>query len=422
MPLSLAKLEELRDENLADDLDIDLDRMCLWSEKAASEYFESAGTLDPTPVPNLLCNAQLQLPANTPVRAWSCVVPTKWLDYNGHLTDAFYGVAFADATFAVLAHLGLGQRHNFFVKQAFTRHKGEVHAGDTIVADTIVLGVDRDRGALRLFHELSVTDGRAGTTTQEVLLLHVSHGVDRELAPCALSEHQVQRARDVGRSQKAASLTPKHIGRGVRGVLKDANVTPSERQIGRIGRISVGAIRTREAEAQGVDVTHPRVPAGWAHFATPESDGVLKEEYCTTMCCTAEHHALVAIGWDVSELERADGGTFYAVESCVWHEMRPAVAAGTPMRTTSRVLAVDSVRIHLLHQLFTDNAATTLVATFEQVCVYMRNGSGDEARTMTSMGEKLLENAQKMCEDHEWLPRIDVEGVTIGAGIEDVGL
>ena len=157
MPLSLAKLEELRDENLADDLDIDLDRMCLWSEKAASEYFESAGTLDPTPVPNLLCNAQLQLPANTPVRAWSCVVPTKWLDYNGHLTDAFYGLAFADATFAVLAHLGLGQRHNFFVKQAFTRHQGEVHAGDTIVADTIVLGVDRDRGALRLFHELSVT-------------------------------------------------------------------------------------------------------------------------------------------------------------------------------------------------------------------------------------------------------------------------
>ena len=33
MPLSLAQLEDLQADAMADDVEIDLERMCLWSEK-----------------------------------------------------------------------------------------------------------------------------------------------------------------------------------------------------------------------------------------------------------------------------------------------------------------------------------------------------------------------------------------------------
>ena len=42
MPLSLSEIEDIRDECLADDLDIDFERMSLWSADEARVYFESA--------------------------------------------------------------------------------------------------------------------------------------------------------------------------------------------------------------------------------------------------------------------------------------------------------------------------------------------------------------------------------------------
>ena len=35
-------------------------------------------------------------------------VPKEWIDYNGHMMDAFYFVAFTEATEAFLDHVGLG--------------------------------------------------------------------------------------------------------------------------------------------------------------------------------------------------------------------------------------------------------------------------------------------------------------------------
>jgi hypothetical protein len=73
-----SQLESIREDNLADDMEIDFERMSLWSERAASEYFESAGSLDPTPVPNLRAGAAIDLTSSEPIHAWSAVVPRKW--------------------------------------------------------------------------------------------------------------------------------------------------------------------------------------------------------------------------------------------------------------------------------------------------------------------------------------------------------
>ena len=36
------------------------------------------------------------------------VVPPEWIDYNGHMMDAYYFLAFTEATEAFLDHVGLG--------------------------------------------------------------------------------------------------------------------------------------------------------------------------------------------------------------------------------------------------------------------------------------------------------------------------
>jgi len=36
------------------------------------------------------------------------VVPPEWIDYNGHMMDAYYFLAFTEATEAFLDYVGLG--------------------------------------------------------------------------------------------------------------------------------------------------------------------------------------------------------------------------------------------------------------------------------------------------------------------------
>ena len=38
----------------------------------------------------------------------SRTVPPEWIDYNGHMMDAYYFLAFTEATEAFLDHVGLG--------------------------------------------------------------------------------------------------------------------------------------------------------------------------------------------------------------------------------------------------------------------------------------------------------------------------
>jgi hypothetical protein len=49
--LGLARLRELQEEALADDVEIDLERMDIWTEDEARSYFESGGEVAPPPPP-----------------------------------------------------------------------------------------------------------------------------------------------------------------------------------------------------------------------------------------------------------------------------------------------------------------------------------------------------------------------------------
>ena len=49
MPLTLEELQDIQAEHMADDVDIDLEKMSLWTREKADAFFESGGVEPPDP-------------------------------------------------------------------------------------------------------------------------------------------------------------------------------------------------------------------------------------------------------------------------------------------------------------------------------------------------------------------------------------
>jgi acyl-CoA thioester hydrolase len=102
-------------------------------------------------------------------------VPPEWIDYNGHLNDACYFVAFTEATEALLDHVGLGQAYRertgagMYTAEAHLRFLAGVPGGATVRFRTQVLGYDAKR--LHVVHQM-IRDGTLSATC-ELLFLHV---------------------------------------------------------------------------------------------------------------------------------------------------------------------------------------------------------------------------------------------------------
>jgi len=107
----------------------------------------------------------------------SASVRPEWVDYNGHMSEAYYVLIFGDATDAFYDHIGLGpdmreaNKVSVYTVEAHIRYLTEAHEGAALRIGTIVLSHDAKR--LRLRHEmLRSEDGKLLALT-EVLLLHV---------------------------------------------------------------------------------------------------------------------------------------------------------------------------------------------------------------------------------------------------------
>ena len=113
-----------------------------------------------------------------PLEIWSTVVPPEWIDYNGHLTEGYYGVAFGHASDAVLAHLGFDETYlksigTFYTAETHIRYLREVHEGSTIACRSVLLAADEKR--LHVHHDLVVDGDPTPVATQESMMLHVAH-------------------------------------------------------------------------------------------------------------------------------------------------------------------------------------------------------------------------------------------------------
>jgi len=111
------------------------------------------------------------------VRIYQTAIRPEWIDYNGHLRDAFYGLIFSEATDALMDRVGLDADYRrstgctLYTLEMHLHFLKEVKHGDTAVVTLRILGLDAKRihAALELL--------RAGSpevaASAELMLLHV---------------------------------------------------------------------------------------------------------------------------------------------------------------------------------------------------------------------------------------------------------
>ncbi len=98
----------------------------------------------------------------------------EWVDYNGHLRDAFYLLIFSYATDAFMAEIGVDparDRRSLFTLECHLNYLHEVKLGTQVQVHTRVIGHDRKR--LHLYHSLHAGDDEQPLATTEQMLLHV---------------------------------------------------------------------------------------------------------------------------------------------------------------------------------------------------------------------------------------------------------
>jgi acyl-CoA thioester hydrolase len=129
--------------------------------------------------------------------AYHCTVQPDWIDYNGHLSEAYYVLAFGFATDQVMDALGLDDAYrsesgcSLYTVEAHVRYLAETGDGAALTITTTIVGAGAKK--LHLAHEM-----RSGGTliaTEELLALHVDAGTGRTVpftAPIAtaINEHQ----------------------------------------------------------------------------------------------------------------------------------------------------------------------------------------------------------------------------------------
>jgi carnitine 3-dehydrogenase len=150
-----------------------------------------------------------------PLRLYETTVPRDWIDYNGHVNDSRYLLAFGEATDALLRAVGVDDAYvaaggSYYTVETHLSHLGAAYAGDRLTVTTQVLGADEKR--LQLFHELARSDGEGPLATAEQMLVHVDTASRRAApAPEALRARLTRIA-----SAHAVLPRPESAGRAIR--------------------------------------------------------------------------------------------------------------------------------------------------------------------------------------------------------------
>lgn len=151
----------------------------------------------------------------TPLETYRVHVEPDWIDYNGHMNEGYYAVAFGDASDAYMMRSGFGpdyrreHRGTFYTVETHIRYTRELKLGDPLVFRTTVLGVDARK--LHLFHSMQHAEMGHEAATQEAFFLHVNLD-DVSVSPM---EPWLLRAMELDRDAHG-QLHPDGAGRAIR--------------------------------------------------------------------------------------------------------------------------------------------------------------------------------------------------------------
>ena len=127
----------------------------------------------------------------------------EWIDYNGHLNDAYYLVIFTQATDALQNHLNLTLEHiqstgeTLFTVETHLAYVQEIGLGEMVTVTSQLLETDNKR--MRIFHRMFNSKGELLATVEMLFLCYnliakkVSNFSDLMLSNLAqLQQDQVQ--------------------------------------------------------------------------------------------------------------------------------------------------------------------------------------------------------------------------------------
>ncbi len=149
-----------------------------------------------------------------PLELYTTCVPAAWIDYNQHMMDGYYGVAFSAAVDAFMDFVGLDAAYRaathgtLYTAEAHTVFLREVKPGSELRIKAQLLAHDAKR--LHVFHEMVHVEEGYLAATYEVMLLHVNQALGRvaaipeevlaQLAQIAEAHARLPRPAQVGRS------------------------------------------------------------------------------------------------------------------------------------------------------------------------------------------------------------------------------
>ena len=151
----------------------------------------------------------------SPLATGGRTVPPEWIDYIGHMMDAYYFVAFTEATEAFLDYLGLGEGYRaasgcgMYTVESHLCFGRSVRAGTVLRYESQLLGCDEKR--LHVFHQMSQSPGGDVVATSELMFLHVNIASER-VTPMPPDR---QRAASKLAAAHAALAVPANAGRRV---------------------------------------------------------------------------------------------------------------------------------------------------------------------------------------------------------------
>ena len=154
----------------------------------------------------------------SPLRIWRGAVLSEWIDYNGHMSEGFYGLVFGMASDEYLIRMGFDEQYrattggSFYTVETHIVFVDELDEGTPLAVDTTVAGADPKR--VHLFHELRRSSDEALAATQESMMLHVDTAIDK-VAPMGAALYEVLRADADAHSGRLAEGT---TGRAIRAV------------------------------------------------------------------------------------------------------------------------------------------------------------------------------------------------------------
>lgn len=110
----------------------------------------------------------------------------EWVDYNGHLRDAFYMLIFSFATDALIDEIGLPDAvrktrgRSIYTLEAHINYLHEIKQGAQVRVEMRLLAHDAKR--LHLYLEMFADDGVEPVAAGEQMLLHVDTSGPRSVA------------------------------------------------------------------------------------------------------------------------------------------------------------------------------------------------------------------------------------------------